>query len=65
MEKTLNQRIHKTPLDIKKAIYSSGYKVCKSIMISDIKAILEDCSYTNGMMIVRALQDLIEKYEAQ
>lgn len=62
MEKTLIQRIDETPLDIKKAIYSSGYKVCKFIMISEIKGILEDCSYTNGTMIVRALQDLIEKY---
>ncbi len=62
MEKTLTQRIHETPLDIKEAIYSSGYKVCKSIIISEIKDILEDCAWDNGMMIVRALQDLIEKY---
>jgi hypothetical protein len=62
MEKTLMQRIHETPLDVKKAIYSSGYKVCKFTMISEIKDILEDCSCTNGIMIVRALQDLIEKY---
>ena len=62
MEKTLMQRIHETPLDIKKAIYSSGYKACKFTLISEIKDILEDCSCTNGMMIVRALQDLIEKH---
>ena len=61
MEKTLMQKIHETPLDVKKAIYSSGYKVCKFIMVSEIKDILEACSCTNGIMIVRALQDLVEK----
>ena len=62
MEKTLTQRIYETPLDIKEAIYNNGYKAGKSAMISEIKGILEDCSQTNGMMITRALQDLIEKY---
>lgn len=62
MEKTLMQRVHETPPDVKKAIYSFGYKAGKSTMISEIKDILEECSYTNGMMFVRALQDLIEKY---
>jgi hypothetical protein len=62
MGKTLTQRIYETPLDIKDALYSSGYKAGKSAMISEIKDILEDCSQTNGIMIVRALQDLIEKY---
>ena len=62
MEKTLTQRIYETPLDIKDALYNSGYKAGKSAMISEIRGIVEDCSQTNGMMIVRALQDLIEKY---
>lgn len=62
MEKTLTQRIYETPLDIKDALYNSGYKAGKSAMVSEIKDILEDCSCTNGIMIVRALQDLIEKY---
>ena len=42
--------------------YADGYKAGKSAMISEIKGILENCSCTNGMMIARALQDLIEKY---
>ena len=62
MEKTRTQRIYETPLDIKEAIYNSGYDAGKSTMISEIKGILEDCSCTNGIMIVRALLDLIEKY---
>lgn len=62
MIKTLTQRIYETPLDIKEAIYNNGYNAGKSAMISEIKGILENCSCTNGMMFVRALQDLIEKY---
>ena len=42
--------------------YGAGYSAGKSTMISEIKGILEDCSQTNGIMIVSALQDLIEKY---
>jgi hypothetical protein len=42
--------------------YQNGFNAGKSAMISEIKDILEDCSQTNGIMIVRALQDLIEKY---
>lgn len=42
--------------------YEAGYCAGKSTMISEIKGILEDCAWDNGMMITRALQDLIEKY---
>jgi hypothetical protein len=42
--------------------YQNGFNAGKSTMISEIKDILEDSSQTNGMMFVRALQDLIEKY---
>ena len=42
--------------------YEAGYHAGKSTMISEIKGILEDCAWDNGMMITRALQDLIEKY---
>ena len=42
--------------------YEAGYKTGKSTMISEIKGILEDCAWDNSTMIVRALQDLIEKY---
>lgn len=62
MEKTLTQRIYETPLDIKDALYNSGFKAGKSAMISEIKDILEVCSWTNGAMFARKLQDLIEKY---
>ena len=62
MGKTLTQRIYETPLDIKDALYNSGYKAGKSTMISELKGVLEDCAWDNGTMIVRALQDLIEKY---
>jgi len=61
MQKILMQKIDETPLDVKQATYSSGYKVCKFIMINEIKDILEAYS-SDGMMIVKALQDLIEKY---
>lgn len=56
-------RIHAAELiKCAEAEYEAGYRAGKSTMISEIKGILEDCSCTNGMMIVRALQDLIEKY---
>lgn len=65
MKKTLNQKIYETPEEIRATLYSRGYEDGKRTMLSEIKGILEDCAWDNGMMIVRALQDLIEKYGVQ
>lgn len=45
--------------------YRNGYEAGKNAMLDEIDDILDRCAHDNGEMIVQALKELKEKFEAK
>lgn len=43
--------------------YDKGYEAGKQAILNEIDDILDRCAHDNGVMIVRALKELKNKYE--
>jgi hypothetical protein len=67
MEKTLNQKIHEVPLDVKQAIYDRGYQEgCKETAENLFKRVFEEFNIFNDKeeILIYQVRDML-KYAAK